>query len=258
MLKITRKTLRSETGAVPLLEVVLLVAVLGLAGFAVLQGYKARHTSNQVSKPVPHLVKQSPSPSSTPKDETANWETYTSALEGLSIKYPQDWDDTNRSSYTSLGAKNEGLIIRSPYVSLTSSRISIYVQVGAVSADQHLTYDNPPNAPSSNSSVYKVEALDAGGPNRLFMVVTKNDQGLIDGLAVTDRSDIAPGSHFSASNLHFTSKYGNGRLTTLQGFFALPYQSGDQAIRPAYLTDNQYQAPTIQVVEKILKSLSYR
>jgi PsbP-like protein len=86
MLKISRKTLRSETGAVLLLEVALLVAVLGLASFAVYRGYKARHTANQPSKPVPHQSKQSQS-----ADGTANWNTYTSAKEGLSFRYPNDW-----------------------------------------------------------------------------------------------------------------------------------------------------------------------
>jgi hypothetical protein len=110
MLKAMRKTLHSETGAVPVVEVVLLVAVLALASFAVYQGYKARHTVNQLSKPVPHQSKQSPSPSPS-KSATADWKTYTSKQEGLSFKYPPDWTAQNTGAVDPSG---DGVTLTGP------------------------------------------------------------------------------------------------------------------------------------------------
>lgn len=80
------KLLKSESGVVPIFEVILLALVLVGAGYATYRVYSAHKAVDARQQPISHRPKLTPTP-----NPTARWKTYISQAEGLSFQYPADW-----------------------------------------------------------------------------------------------------------------------------------------------------------------------
>ena len=84
-----------QKGFTPIIILLLIVAVLGAAGYF---AYSRGYTNSFLPKPSPIITPRplltplpTPKPTSTP-DPTANWKTYTNTTYKYSLKYPSDWE----------------------------------------------------------------------------------------------------------------------------------------------------------------------
>ena len=81
-----------EGSAHTVIIVILFVALLGILGFVFWQNFIYKEpVKNDESSKIEDTKNQ-------PKDEYADWKTYTSTRDGYSIKYPSDWIATEKTS----------------------------------------------------------------------------------------------------------------------------------------------------------------
>jgi hypothetical protein len=100
-------------GVTPVLVAILAVALLAVIGFAVYRANRTRHKDTQpVSASPMSSTKATPS-EAPPANSYQGWKTFTSTKEGLTFKYPADWQltvadgvNTRQATLTSVSLKS--------------------------------------------------------------------------------------------------------------------------------------------------------
>jgi len=104
--------LKNQKGAALVFELIILAAVLVVAGFAGYQYVKNVKAVNKATTPKPHVAAKA-SPSSLP-DPTASWKTYHEVYENASYKYPPSWNFAVSDQPFTLGEEVETDTLTSP------------------------------------------------------------------------------------------------------------------------------------------------
>jgi type II secretory pathway pseudopilin PulG len=129
-------------GAVETLLVLLIVGILGGAGWYIYQAQqKTKQTLNNTTQGAGESQK-STKPAAQPKDETANWTIFISEKGKFSLKYPPNWvQPTNKERC------NPGLFDRSLYLGPDSNSVLVcgseyfgQMWVGSVDGDKRADY----------------------------------------------------------------------------------------------------------------------
>ncbi len=232
-----------------ILQLMLVVSVFSMASFALYHGLTTPRTRIIVA-PMATVV-AAPTVTATPL------KAYASPLEQLAIAYPANWTDNGYTDVITRGVHYEDQQFMSPFVDVSGKQVRANVQFDA-------TDKADPGAVQSTSclndcTIIQVVPLTVHGYPPLFIVVGTTGEE-VSGMAVTDRAGVMVGAKLDLATLHFGSKRHPGGQISLRISYAYPRQKGDQSVRAAALTTDQYrQTPTLSAVPMaILRSLEVR
>ena len=96
-----KSSVNNQRGSALVIELVVLAAVVVAAAFAYYNFEKTKNSVNSANKPIPHVVKSTPTPSVSPISASCNakansstpsgWNTASSGMAGFSLSYPASW-----------------------------------------------------------------------------------------------------------------------------------------------------------------------
>lgn len=151
----------NQKGFANIILVLVIVALVGVVGYFVL--VKKSEPVAQRTTPISTQTK-TPASTPTPKDETANWKTYTSDKDHFSFKYPPNW-----SLNKEIGDSSDNLLLKNE-----AGKSAIYI----VSHLRNLNYDY-------QNTLEKDIKSSAGGE---YMGVQKVENILLEKIVDTDQT----------------------------------------------------------------------